>query len=768
MSGRAEPLLSVDAWILMFVSGLVTLGFAYLLRITTEPALRWWAMAWAVFLLDNLMSAAAFGAVGPVAGHVLVDLTYFTSPLIPFLLLGGALAYAGRPAPGWLVPSAIGVATARLLLAAADVEPLALWLSLATEVPLGMAAAVVLLRVARRRARYAIPALLGCGQGAIAVLEGASAMAPLTGTRIPWLTAVAACVILTHAGLQLLAVLSGIDEGARESRRLRARDLDLLRRLARASSEHSRVSSLVAAVLDALRQELPFDGLGVWLCDERGDLVRSQGFGPASRQLADYGAIPGDHPLVERVLRQRKPLYGGSLAGERSVPRSVRGADIGAYCILPLCFGEELLGVLMAAVRPGADIRSQERGLLEAVAEELSVALRHCAMAEERAGHMAALETERTRLRAVLETAPVGVLMEDADGRVAVVNGTGEEQLGIARSDWVGRPFRALVESVATRLVHPRVSELPRLDDSFVLEDTLVLEDTELQLRTPGGPLRHLAAFSSPLRTPEGEALGRVWITRELTEERRLQEQLWQSQKFEALGQLAGGISHDFNNQLAAILGNARHLQAQTVATDAETHEVLDDVVLAAEHCADLTRSLLAFSRRTPLERRRIDVAELLAAAQRLLRPLLPPSVELSLHADLELPELEADGTQMQQVLVNLAINARDAMEDRGRIEIRAELRDGPVDGGPADPRKPEQHLEIAVEDSGPGIPASIRERIFEPFFTTKQVGRGTGLGLSTVYGVVQAHGGRVAVDSTPGHGTTFRVALPLGSAGPG
>jgi len=252
-------------------------------------------------------------------------------------------------------------------------------------------------------------------------------------------------------------------------------------------------------------------------------------------------------------------------------------------------------------------------------------------------------------------------------------------------------------------------------------------------------------------------ALQRRHAARELEQS---QLQLVQSQKMEAVGTLAGGIAHDFNNQLAVMLGNARFVLAQTREGD-EQREALLDLERAAEHCASLTRSLLAFSRQTTEEPTTLDVEDWLGDVSELVKPLLPSTISLSLEIDGDVGAVRGDATQLQQVMVNLLVNARDAMPRGGRIRVHAqptllsEERRQLLEVERADV------LEITVADDGVGMDEAVRDRIFEPFFTTKALGQGTGLGLATVYGIVKQCGGHIEVESEPGAGSTFRVLLP-------
>jgi signal transduction histidine kinase len=248
----------------------------------------------------------------------------------------------------------------------------------------------------------------------------------------------------------------------------------------------------------------------------------------------------------------------------------------------------------------------------------------------------------------------------------------------------------------------------------------------------------------------------------------RIEERLRQSQKLEAIGQLAGGVAHDFNNILAAITLQADVLAAEEELGD-ELRAGLADIRANADRAAHLTRQLLAFGRRQTLHVQRLDLGHLVRSLEGLLRRLMAERVLLDLVSGapgVSTP-VQADAGMMEQILLNLVVNARDAMPDGGRVTVVTERVPEDEDRALAHPEAaPGPYVRLEVRDSGPGVPAPLRARIFEPFFTTKGVGQGTGLGLATVFGVVRQHGGFVEVDDAPGGGARFRVWLPQARCG--
>ncbi|MBA3244595.1 MAG: PAS domain-containing protein, partial [Actinobacteria bacterium] len=258
---------------------------------------------------------------------------------------------------------------------------------------------------------------------------------------------------------------------------------------------------------------------------------------------------------------------------------------------------------------------------------------------------------------------------------------------------------------------------------------------------------------------PDGKPLFCQGFLVDITERKQLEEQLRQSQKMEAIGQLAGGIAHDFNNMLTAISGYAELLGYSFDAGDPRLEDIAE-LKRAAAHAASLTRQLLAFSRKELLLAKRLDPNAIVHELETMLRRTIGEQIELMIELEPELAAVEADPDQLAQVILNMALNARDAMPTGGRLTIST----ANVDVGPDLPDGA-QRVAIRVADTGTGMDEETCGRIFEPFFTTKEPGKGTGLGLATAYGVVSQSGGTIEVESVPGQGSTFCVLLPRAPA---
>jgi PAS domain S-box-containing protein len=332
-----------------------------------------------------------------------------------------------------------------------------------------------------------------------------------------------------------------------------------------------------------------------------------------------------------------------------------------------------------------------------------------------------------------------GLIIVDARGRVADLNRAAEGILARSRAAAAGLDLEQVLAGVG-----PLDGGPERVDVR----------------RQVAGSERTFDASVTPITTPTGQRTGWLVLLRDVTERRQLEEQLRQAQKMEAVGKLAGGVAHDFNNLLTAIIGFTA-LALDDVPEGSPASHALAQVRRSAEQAADLTRQLLAFGRRQILQPEPLDLSEVVRQMEPMLRRLLGADIAIRCEYAEHLPVVMADLIQVQQMLLNLVVNARDAMPAGGALTIvtgRLTV-DRRVDGGPDVP--PGDYVSLDVSDTGEGIAPRDLERIFEPFFTTKEFGRGAGLGLSTVYGIAKQSGGDVFVRSLPGAGTAFTVLLP-------
>jgi PAS domain S-box-containing protein len=403
------------------------------------------------------------------------------------------------------------------------------------------------------------------------------------------------------------------------------------------------------------------------------------------------------------------------------------------------------------SVEGGEDYEVEHRALLDDRSTRWLVCRGH--VARDEAGKLARVagsvidvtqrhlvEEERRLFALIVERASDFIALASIDGRVLYVNEAGRRMVGLG----------SLAEARAKRVGEFLTPE--GLKQSLEVELAAVLAhghwEGEGQIVHFGTGKRIDVLTTSFLvvdpTTTEPRCL--ATIRRDVTARRALEEQLRQSQKMEVVGRLSAGIAHDFNNLLTVILGMAGVTLARGVA-DARTRAAIEDIAAAGQRAADLTKQLTAFGRRQLLHPQVVDLNEVVGEATKLLRRVLPVAINLDLSLSAEVVPAHVDHVQLEQVILNLAVNARDAMPDGGTLTIAT--------------RTEGRQVVLAVRDTGTGMTAEVRERAFEPFFTTKPEGKGTGLGLSMVYGIIHQSGGEVTLESEPGRGTVFEIRFP-------
>ena len=367
-----------------------------------------------------------------------------------------------------------------------------------------------------------------------------------------------------------------------------------------------------------------------------------------------------------------------------------------------------------------------------------------------------ALQKSEARFRVFIDNSPAAILLKDLQGHYVLVNKRFEE--------WLDRPASEIRGKTCFDIFPEEDAELyTRLERA--VEESGEATQRELDLPIPDGTTRRLITTKFPVLDADGKAIGIGTINTDVTEQREVEALLRQAQKMEAIGQLTGGVAHDFNNLLAVILGNLELLD-EHLKDDQEAKKMLDPSLGATRRGAELTNRLLAFARRQPLEPQNVDLGELIDGLTSVLRRTLGETVQINTLVSKKLWPTLIDPLQMENALLNLAVNARDAMPGGGKLTIEA--TNVSLSGGDVRQKEglnPGRYVSLVVSDTGSGMPPEVAEQAFEPFFTTKEVGKGSGLGLSMVYGFIKQSGGHCEIDSRQGEGTAITLYLPMAEA---
>jgi len=364
-----------------------------------------------------------------------------------------------------------------------------------------------------------------------------------------------------------------------------------------------------------------------------------------------------------------------------------------------------------------------------------------------------ALWDSRTKLARLVECSDDAIIIGTLDGIITNWNKGAERLYGYTSEETVGSSIYTLAASESTDELRSILEMIKRGENVDHKESTRLSKD---------GKELNISITVSPLRDAGGQIIGAATIARDLTQERRTQQQLQQAQKLEAIGRLAGGVAHDFNNILCIILSASDILSANPNNAPISS-ECLENIREASKRGHSLTRHLLAFSRRQAANAVVLELTQHVQELSKLLKPLMGDDVEVLVDAKTDFAVVKVDPVQLDQIILNLAVNARDAMPNGGRLLVEISVAD--LDSAHADAAGANisgKFVLLAVSDNGEGMDGGTVSRIFDPFFTTKAVGKGTGLGLSTVYGIVNQSRGHIRVYSEPGRGTTFKIFLPF------
>ena len=727
------------------LGGLVVIALFYMRRISEGAAATAWGSAWLVlYVAGTLVSLPDAPEPLAAVGHVL-------GTLFPVLLYAGSVSFRdGGPLPAGPLLAGLAVGVIRSTLEFSDRNAVALALSIPLELPFTIGAAWVIWHAGRGRRSFPeqmLPPTLVL----LAIVNAADPIARLVGLQMVPLVLAWTSTCFATALLQIAAF---VERGRGRERQLLL-ERNLLYRVARAGTETQGRKLALEAVALAVAEAQWFDVFGIWLASADGrSFDRAARMRSAEPPHARFDRLSADAPLLIPVLASEDPVM---IAAQRgSEPARFRRYGLGDVAAVALRARGRTLGIVIAGLARDRSLGEAERRVLGSITRELALVLAHVDSVEEREQQATALAAERRQLRALVEAVPVGILLVDRNDRITMLSRLGADHFGLDTPEaWSGRPVLETVHAYAHRLCESSASQLAV---SLAKQASASFDGFELRFAKPVERVLHVSA--RPVSSDDGEPLGRVFVSLDVTAERALGERMQRAQRMETLGTLASGVAHDFNNQLTTILGNARVLESW-LSSERPARAALADLESAAEHCTELTRGLLDLARQAPLAPQSVAVDKLVREVASLLRASLAPDVELRIDVA---PGAfaHADPAQLRRVLTNLALNARDAVGTRGEIEIA--VRVSTLD---PDERGAAPCLEFVVRDTGVGMDANTLERVFDPFFTTKPPGQGTGLGLAIVSRIAESHGASIEVESEHGCGTRFRILWPAAIEAP-
>jgi two-component system cell cycle sensor histidine kinase/response regulator CckA len=570
------------------------------------------------------------------------------------------------------------------------------------------------------------------------------------------------------ANAQLFSERKQAEEALRESE-------EAAKRLAQENAIMAEIGRIISSTLDIeevyehfaeeVRKLIPFDRIVIAINNVEEKTIAfayASGTEVPGRKVGTI--IPFEGSINQHIALTRSSLL---VHGEEMAEYSARfplsqpilHIGVRSMMLIPLISKDQVIGVLHFRSLQPNDYSETDLRLAERVGTQIAGAIANAQLFAERKRGEEALKKSEAKFQKLFDEAPVGYMELDSEGHIVQVNRTELAMLGYTVGEMLGQPVWKFVaeEEKARQTVKAKLAGSMQMGQNF-----------ERNYKQKGGTTLPILIKDALIRDAEGKVTGIHSTIQDITERKRaeaeleaLQEQLRQSQKMEAIGHLAGGVAHDFNNLLTVIKGYSQ-LSLSALMEGDPLKENIEEIQKASQRAADLTRQLLAFSRRQILDFKVLDLNSIVQNLNKMLRRILGEDIELVTLLREDLGKVKTDPGQMEQVILNLAVNARDAMPSGGILRIEtanAELNE----------EYARTHLEItpgpyvilSVSDTGCGMSPEVKEKIFEPFFTTKEIGKGTGLGLSTIYGIVKQSGGSIWVDSEPGQGTLFKIYLP-------
>jgi PAS domain S-box-containing protein len=491
----------------------------------------------------------------------------------------------------------------------------------------------------------------------------------------------------------------------------------------------------------------------VGFVDDEGRLLQFVHSGLTEEEVARIGPPPQGVGLLGALIKEGKVIRLEDLTKDpRHTGFPPHHPPMKTLLAVPIAGQDKVYGCLYLTEKEGGRAFTEEDASLAlSFASSLALGLDNLRLQER-------TREAEARYRDLYEHAPDGLDEVNAEGLITSMNQTLLDWLGYSREEVVGKMrYEELLTEEGRR-------QLPLAEERCRREGRV--ENVEWELVRKDGRRLPVRINAVAVYGPDGAVMGCRATTRDVTREKELERQFLQAQKMEALGTLAGGVAHDFNNILAVIMMQA-DLAGLVENVPQQLQRSLQDIKVAAERAAGLTRQLLLFSRHQVMQPRRLDLNAVVTNLAKMLRRILGEDVRLELNLYPAPVIVHADAGMLDQVLMNLAVNARDAMPKGGRLLIETAEKVPDAEQARLNPEaSPGRHVCLSVSDTGGGIPPEILPRIFEPFFTTKAPGKGTGLGLATVFGIVKQHQGWIEVQSEPRQGATFQIFLPASEAG--
>ncbi|HVN47359.1 MAG TPA: PAS domain S-box protein [Bacteroidota bacterium] len=549
---------------------------------------------------------------------------------------------------------------------------------------------------------------------------------------------------------------------AEEKIQQRLRELTVLHEASRAFSTKITVQNAAQQVIDVLEHELGWKRASIWLIgkdEHQLELYAHTRLGSNEETFAKennnylHQTQSTDMGIIGWTIRYKQPARVGNVA----VDTRYRQEDptVQSELCVPLMVSSKIIGVINAEDDKLDGFTELDEQLLVTLANYASMAIRNAQLFEDLKHQLAEREVMNEELRKIsraIEQSPVSIVITDSKGNIEYVNPKFEEVTAYTIEEVRGKNPRILKSKYTSH------------EEYRHLWDTILAGNEwrgEFYNKKKTGEMFWESATISSIKDSAGAITHFLAVKEDITEKKRLNRELQQAQKMESLGTLAGGVAHDFNNILSIILGYTHLLQKQK--DDPQKFSACIEVIKKSiDRGAGLVQQILTFARKSEIDLQPLYVNSVLADLSKMIGETFPKTIRMAFDLQKKLPVIRMDNTQFNQALLNLCVNARDAMQGKGELTVTTRIVSGEEILHHTYETQNKTFIRIAVSDTGCGMDEATRSRIFEPFFTTKEKGKGTGLGLAVVYGVVQAHNGFIQVESELGKGTTFKLYFPV------